>query len=84
MERTKLSSKGQIVLPKAIRESRRWPAGTEFLIEDTPRGILLRPRKLFASTEPPEVFGRLKPRAGARTVKQMDAGLRHAFKSRRS
>ncbi|TLY59822.1 MAG: AbrB/MazE/SpoVT family DNA-binding domain-containing protein [Gammaproteobacteria bacterium] len=71
METTKLSSKGQIVLPKAIRQSRRWPPGTEFLVESTPRGILLRPRKAFGSTEPAEVFGRLKAGGGARTVKEM-------------
>ncbi len=79
METTKLSSKGQIVLPKAIRQSRRWPPGTEFLVENTPRGILLRPRKPFGSTEPAEVFAG----GGARTVKQMDEGLRQAFRSRR-
>ncbi len=101
METTKLSSKGQIVLPKAIRQSRRWPPGTEFLVENTPRGILLRPpgteffventprgillrpRKPFGSTEPAEVFGRLKAGGGARTVTQMDEGLRQAFRSRR-
>ena len=83
METTKLSSKGQIVLPKAIRQSRRWPPGTEFLVENTPRGILLRPRKPFGNTEPAEVFGRLKAGGGARTVKQMDEGLRQAFRSRR-
>src|SRR5204862_7143145 len=83
METTKLSSKGQIVLPKAIRQSRRLPPGTEFLVENTPRGILLRPRQPFGSTEPAEVFGRVRAGGGARTVKQMDEGQRQAVMTRR-
>jgi len=37
----KLSSKGQIVLPKAIRDARSWREGTEFIVED--RAGALRP-----------------------------------------
>ena len=43
METTRLSTKGQIVLPKNIRTSRAWVPGTEFTIEETADGILLRP-----------------------------------------
>ena len=32
METTRLSTKGQIVLPKAMRVSRAWGPGTEFTI----------------------------------------------------
>ncbi len=39
-----LSTKGQIVLPKAIRDSKGWKAGTEFTMEETPQGLLLRPK----------------------------------------
>ena len=35
---TTVSTKGQVILPKAIREARHWPAGTELVVEDTPRG----------------------------------------------
>ena len=34
METTKLSSKGQIVLPKSIRNARNLLPGTEFSVED--------------------------------------------------
>ena len=33
METTRLSSKGQLVLPKAIREADHWGEGTEFSVE---------------------------------------------------
>jgi AbrB family looped-hinge helix DNA binding protein len=44
METTRLSTKGQIILPKAIRDSRAWGPGTEFTVEETGEGILLRLR----------------------------------------
>ena len=33
MDTTRLSSKGQLVLPKAIREADAWTEGTEFIVE---------------------------------------------------
>ena len=36
---TKLSTKGQIVLPKEIRSSHSWGPGTEFTVEDTRDGM---------------------------------------------
>jgi AbrB family looped-hinge helix DNA binding protein len=35
---TKVSTKGQVVLPKAIRDKRRWKAGTLLTVEDRPEG----------------------------------------------
>ena len=43
METTRLSTKGQIILPKAIRVSRDWRPGTAFIVEETVDGVLLRP-----------------------------------------
>ena len=42
---TQLSTKGQVVLPKALREKRGWRAGETFVIEERPEGLLLRPSK---------------------------------------
>jgi AbrB family looped-hinge helix DNA binding protein len=57
MEITRLSSKGQVILPKSVREARHWPPGTEFEVENRPEGILLRPKKRFAATCMEEVIG---------------------------
>lgn len=33
---TVISTKGQVVLPQAIRDMRHWPAGTRLTVGDTP------------------------------------------------
>ena len=35
--RTRVSTKGQVILPKAIRDKRKWTAGTELTVEETAR-----------------------------------------------
>ena len=51
METTKLSSKGQVVLPKSVRDAQSLSLpGTEFAVEEVSEGILLRPLRPFAST----------------------------------
>ena len=56
---TTVSTKGQIILPKAIRQQRRWHSGTRLVVEDTEDGVLLKPAPLFAPTDPKDVFGLL-------------------------
>jgi AbrB family looped-hinge helix DNA binding protein len=36
---TTVSTKGQVILPKAIRERRSWAAGTRLVVEETPEGV---------------------------------------------
>ena len=40
--KTKVSTKGQVILPKAIRDRRGWTAGAELIVEDKPEGVLAR------------------------------------------
>lgn len=57
METVKLSSKGQIVIPKAMRDDMHLPPGTEFVISMTGAGISLVPKTLFPKTKGDEVRG---------------------------
>ena len=41
---TKVSGKGQVVLPKSLRDLKAWPPGTSLEVVDTGEGVLLRPR----------------------------------------
>lgn len=50
MATTRLSSRGQVVLPKRIREKHQLEPGQEFEIVETEDGILLRPRSPFPET----------------------------------
>jgi AbrB family looped-hinge helix DNA binding protein len=75
METTKLSSKGQVIIPKTIRESHHWQPGTEFVIEDSPTGILLKPRKLFPPTRHEEGVGCAGYKGPARTLEEMEEGI---------
>ena len=75
MKTTKLSSKGQVVLPSRIRSAHHWQPGVEFSVEDTPDGVLLRPLKPFKPTRLEEVFGCAGYTGPAKTIEEMDAGI---------
>lgn len=83
MEITRLSSKGQIVLPSATRANRKWPAGTEFEVVETAEGVLLRPLGPFAPTRIDEVFGMARFRGRKRSLADMDAAVRAEAARRR-
>jgi len=73
---TKVSTKGQVILPKSIRDQLHWDAGTRLLVEQTADGVLLKPiRAVFAPTRPEDVFGSLVYKGEPKTVEAMDAGI---------
>ena len=72
---TTVSTKGQIVLPQAIRRALRWEAGTRLVVENRPEGVLLKPEPAFAETRPEDVFGRLGYNGPAKTLQDMRAGI---------
>jgi AbrB family looped-hinge helix DNA binding protein len=72
---TTLSTKGQVILPKAIRDQHHWSAGTRLLVEDTKDGVLLRAAPIFPPTLPEDVFGSLHYTGEPKSLEQMDAGI---------
>ncbi len=79
---TTVSTKGQVILPKAIRERRRWAAGTELVVEDTSEGVLLKAEPAFAPTRPKDVFGSLSYKGPAKSIAEMAAGIAAEAKRR--
>lgn len=73
--RTVLSARGQITLPKAVREQRKWHEGTKLVVEDTADGVLLRSARVFPLTRPEDVFGVLAYKGKPKTIKEMNAGI---------
>ena len=72
---TTVSTKGQVILPKVIRQALRWDAGMRLVVESTPEGVLLRPAPTFVETRPEEVFGRLACSGEPKSVAEMEAGV---------
>jgi AbrB family looped-hinge helix DNA binding protein len=60
METTKLSSKGQVVLPKPIRDALNWRAGTDLTVEKGDDFVVLRRSRAFPLRTVKEVAGCLK------------------------
>lgn len=82
METTRLSTKGQIILPKGIRVSRSWGPGTEFTVEETGEGVLLRPAAHFPDTNLAEVAGCLRSKRKSKTPAEMRSAIGREVKRR--
>ena len=72
---TLLSTKGQVVIPKELRDAQQWHAGMSLVVELCPQGVLLRPDTLplFASTRIDAVMGSVKylgPALSAEAIEQ--------------
>lgn len=69
---TTVSTKGQVILPKAIREQRHWDAGTRLVVENREDGVLLKTAPLFPATRIDAVFGALAYSGKAKTIEEMN------------
>lgn len=79
---TVISTKGQVILPKAIRDVRHWPAGTRLTVEDTPDGVLLKPVPIFPETDINAVFGSLHHKGSALSIDDVNAAVAREAKRR--
>lgn len=75
METTKLSSKGQVIIPKAFRSAHHWESGLELMVIDTGDGLLLKPKAPFAPAELSEVFAMFKGKVATRTDEEIETAL---------
>jgi AbrB family looped-hinge helix DNA binding protein len=81
---TTVSTKGQVILPKAIREQRDWRPGTELIVEDTPAGVLLKAKTIFPRTQPKDVFGSLPYKGPPKSIEELNAAIVAEAKRRRA
>ena len=79
---TVISAKGRVILPKAIRDQRRWPAGTRLTVEDTPDGVLLKATPAFPETTIGAVFGSMRHSGPALSLEDMDTAIARETKRR--
>lgn len=76
MQITKLSSKGQIIIPKIFRSRYKWDIGQELTVIDTGEGILLRSSRPFKKTELDEVAGVLKYSGKPVSLDEMERAIK--------
>jgi AbrB family looped-hinge helix DNA binding protein len=80
VETTKLSSKGQVIIPKHIRDSHHWGVGLELQVIELEDGILLKPRAPFEQTNIEEVAGCLQHDGPKKSDEAIQAAMRKAAK----
>jgi AbrB family looped-hinge helix DNA binding protein len=71
MARTRLSSKGQVIIPKAVRDRHGWRPGAELEVEDRGDAVVLRLARPFGPTTFEEVRGCLKYEGPPVTIEEM-------------
>lgn len=78
MARTRISSKGQIVLPKEVRDMQGWCAGTELEVETQGNAVVLRLLRTVPRTTLEEVVGCIPYDGPQVSIEEMDAGVEQA------
>ncbi len=72
---TVISTKGQVILPKAIRDQLQWGAGTRLTVENTPDGVLLKSTPVFAASSIDALFGSMRYEGPALSIDDMNAAI---------
>jgi AbrB family looped-hinge helix DNA binding protein len=83
MSNVKLSSKGQVVIPKSIRDKHQWRDGQVLEVVDTADGLLLRDKPVFPPAKLNDLAGCLPYRGKAKTLDEMESAIRTGAKEQR-
>lgn len=79
---TVVSEKGQVVLPKAMRDALRWAAGTRLAVRDTPDGLLLTAIAPAKTRNARSVAGCTGYSGPARSIEDMNDAIRKGMAQR--
>lgn len=82
MTKTRLSSKGQVIIPAQIRAAHQWEAGQELTVVDAGDGVLLKPESPFAQSSLDELAACLYYAGPAKTLEQMEDAIRQGAMER--
>jgi looped-hinge helix DNA binding domain, AbrB family len=80
--KTKISSKGQVVIPKSYRQKLGWETGMELVIEEEAGQVTLKPKPAPQKKRPLSEFAGIlhTPGRKASTVEEMDKAVADSFK----
>jgi len=73
--RTRLSTKGQLVLPRAICAAHHWRAGTEFEVVDRADGVALKEVKRKGTIKLADLLGIARYKGPRKSIREMDAAI---------
>jgi AbrB family looped-hinge helix DNA binding protein len=74
-KKTKLSTKGQVVIPQEVRDRHGWRAGAELWIEDRADHLVLRAAPEAPETTLDELAGATGYRGPRKSLAEMEAGI---------
>jgi AbrB family looped-hinge helix DNA binding protein len=80
---TTMSTKGQVVIPKAVRDVLHWPDGMTLSVEHSAQGVLLTPAKQhFPATRAGDARGCMHYKGPALSLEEIDKKTAQAFKAK--
>jgi AbrB family looped-hinge helix DNA binding protein len=82
MNTTRISSKGQVIIPKAFRQSHNWTAGLELIVVDMGDSLMLKPKTPFIETQLDDVAGSLTYTGSAKTQEEIESKLKTEFRKK--
>lgn len=80
--RTRVSTKGQVVLPKAVRGRPGFEPGAELTVEATEQGVLFRPAPKLKSMTLDQLVGVAGYGGPPRSVDDMDRAINEEIQAR--
>ena len=82
METTRLSSKGQVIIPKPVRSAHHWGPGQELVVIDLGDGVLLKAKTAFAETSIGDVASCLPYSGKTKSLDEMEDAIKQGVKER--
>ena len=80
---TRLSTKGQLIIPKEIRERHGWTPGMELMVEDRGDSVVLRRAEHLPETTLDDLVGCAGYEGPARSLEEMEAAIARGARERR-
>lgn len=80
---TRLSTKGQLILPKEVRERHGWQPGTVLEVLERGDAVLIRPLEAVPETTLEQIVGCAGYEGPARSLEEMEAAIEREARRRR-
>ena len=82
MNTTRVSSKGQVIIPKPLRAAHHWETGQELVVVDVGNGILLKSKIPFDETNISDVASCLEFKGKSKSLEDMSAAIHKGIKDK--